>query len=66
MPGDSKTEAAISIANRAGCAYCGGNHDPERTNENDEPDKGTWVHYHVNPPSKAWAELSKQDDKMAP
>lgn len=85
MPDDNKTEAAINIANRAGCAYCSGNHTPERTNENDEPGKGTWVHYNVTPPSgaqsenaeaqiclasaeieKAWAELSNQDDKMAP
>lgn len=56
MTGDSRTEAAKSIANRAGCAYCSGNHDPERTNQNDEPGNGTWVHYNVNPPSGARSE----------
>ena len=56
MSGDSKTEAAIRMANRADCSYCGGNHKPERTNENDEPGKGTWVHYDVNPPSGAQSE----------
>jgi len=56
MSDDSKTERAISMANRAGCAYCNSHHNPERTNENDEPGKGTWVHYNVNPPSGAQSE----------
>ena len=56
MPGDVKAERAIRMADRVNCAYCDDDHNPERTNENDEPGKGTWVHYNVNPPSGAQSE----------
>ena len=56
MPGDGKAERAIRMTDRVNCAYCNGGHNPERTNENDEPGKGTWVHYNVNPPNEAQSE----------
>ena len=58
MPDDDKAERAIGMADRANCAYCD-DHNPERTNENDEPGKGTWVHYNVHPPSEAQSENSE-------
>lgn len=51
MPDDIKTETATRMAGRVNYAYRDGDHNPERTNENDEPSKGTWVHYNVNPPN---------------
>jgi hypothetical protein len=49
----TKAERAISMANRIDCEYCEGNNLPQRTNINDLPGKGTWVHYNVNPPTGA-------------
>jgi hypothetical protein len=49
----TKAEQAINMANRKDCEYCEGNNLPQRTNNNDQAGKGTWVHYNLNPPSGA-------------